>query len=291
MREYSRLGNLALWYEHIDSDKVLATISPALRARAEELLAKARGRDRMQVLDKMTEVVDNQHRIIEIKPLVVRATHTPKGRPIAEFMGDFLDAYLASLPLDRRLLLSRYRVVDVARKVVGVGSVGTRCWMIFMQGESGADPLFLQVKEAQTSVLASFFPGDPLVANHGLRVVAGQRLLQGSPDIFLGWGELHDVHFYVRQLRDMKGGIEFVPGKSRPDGVHQSIAASADGRWRSLTRNRETPRPSRATIGKSDELADALVRFAEGYADQTERDHAAMAKAAKEGKLQVAVGE
>jgi uncharacterized protein (DUF2252 family) len=202
-------------------------------------------------------------------------------------MARFLEAYLATLGPERGALLKRYRVVDVAQKVVGVGSVGTRCWVLFMLGNSADDPLFLQVKEAQPSVLAPCFDRSTVPSNQGLRVVTGQRLTQGSPDIFLGWGELDGVHFYVRQLRDMKGGAQFEPGVTQP--AHLIEYAGLCGWALALAQAKSADAATIAGyIGKSDELADALVRFAEAYADLTERDHSTMEQAAREGKLPVA---
>jgi uncharacterized protein (DUF2252 family) len=287
MREYAHMGHLAVWYTCIDSKALLDVLTSDVRARARQVLSKARTRGHLQVLDKLTELVDDQQRIVELHPLIVRATRTSKGRPVADAMERFLAGYLESLSPERRLLLQRYRVVDVAQKVVGVGSVGTRCWVIFLLGDSGDDPLFLQVKEALPSVLGPYFDMPDKVLNQGLRVVTGQRLTQGSPDIFLGWGELDGVHFYVRQLRDMKGGAEFEPGVTRPS--HLVEYAGLCGWALALAHAKSGDAAAIAGyIGKSDELPDALVRFAEAYADQTERDYAAMQAAARADKLQVA---
>ncbi len=205
IRAYAGMGHLDIWYEMIDEQDVLAAVSDEARRRAEKVMAKARTRTHTQVLEKMADLVDDRHRIVEDRPLIVRETHTEQGQPVIEALDDFLQSYLGSLDWDRRNLLEQYRIVDVARKVVGVGSVGTRCWVILLLGVDDGDPLFLQVKEAQPSVLQAHAQGARAFANEGERVVAGQRLIQGSPDIFLGWGELGGVQFYVRQLRDMKG--------------------------------------------------------------------------------------
>ena len=142
-----------------------------------------------QSLEKLTEEVDGEHRLIEDVPLIVRETHNDGGLPAREALDEMLRAYIESLDRDRRALLSRYRIVDGARKVVGVGSVGTSCWVVLLQGVDADDPLFLQVKQAQQSVLAPYVSSKLHIANQGQRVVVGQRLTQGSPDIFLGWGE------------------------------------------------------------------------------------------------------
>src|SRR5262249_32494037 len=165
----------------------------------------------LQVLSKMTDLVDDEQRIHESKPLIVREATTETGRSVAEALALFFESYLASVSEDRRPLLARYRIADVARKVVGGGSVGTRCWVVFMVGNHDEDPLFLQVKEAQPSVLAPY-TAPSAFAHQGQRVVVGQRLIQGAPDIFLGWGQLDGYDFYVRQLRDMKGSPDFEPG-------------------------------------------------------------------------------
>ena len=194
----------------------------------------------MQVLDKLTDLVDTEQRIVEARPLIVRETHTVAGRTMAEALDLFLQDYLETLPADRRQLLARYQILDVARKVVGVGSVGTRCWVVFLRGVDDNDPLFLQVKEAQASVLAPYVEPSPY-ANHGHRVVVGQRLIQGAPDIFLGWAELDGRHYYVRQLRDMKGGSSSTPARYGPP-ISRPTACSAAGPWPWRTPSRVTRR-------------------------------------------------
>ena len=179
-----------------------------------KLLIKPESRTHVQVLEKLTDIVDEQHRLKVNAPFIVRETKTMQGQTIEEALGIFLDVYFASLADDRKELLKHYRIVDVVRKVVGVGSVGTRCWVLFLQGSHDEDPLFLQIKEAQPSVLEPFVTKS-MYKNQGQRVVAGQRLIQGSPDIFLGWGQHAGIDFYVRQLRDMKGGLEFDPDKMK----------------------------------------------------------------------------
>jgi uncharacterized protein (DUF2252 family) len=287
LREYARKGNLTVWYSSLDCNLLLNTMSSELRRRAEEILDKARTRGHIQVLDRMTELVGDRQRIIEQAPLVVRLSETPGGRPIGDAMHLLLHAYLESLSPERRILLARYRVADVAQKVVGVGSVGTHCWLVYMQGASSDDPLFLQVKEAQESVLAPYSPVRSAYANQGLRVVVGQRLLQGSPDIFLGWGVLDGVHFYVRQLRDKKGGAEFEPGRTRFSNAIEYCGLCG---WALALAHAKSGDAAMLAgyLGKSDEIADAMVRFAEAYADQTEIDHGIMADAARRGELPAA---
>ena len=183
-------------------------------------------------------------------------------------------------------MLKKYRYVDAVKKIVGVGSVGTRCWVVFLTGNDSEDPLFLQIKEAQPSVLEQF-ADKSVYTNHGERVVVGQRLIQGAPDIFLGWGEQDGVHFYVRQLRDMKGGIEFERDKVKlqnfPDycrvcGWALALAHAKSGDAAMLA----------GYAGKSDELDEAMTRFAFAYADQNDKDYNALVKAAKSGRIKVA---
>jgi Uncharacterized protein conserved in bacteria (DUF2252) len=210
IRELAKLGYLATWYATINEKDLFDVTSKKLRDDLQEILDKAKKRSHLQVLEKMTDLIDNQHRIVESAPFVVHETKAQCGMPIRKLLAIFLQQYLASLSPDRRKLILRYRVMDVARKLVGVGSVGTHCWIVYMQGVDENDPLFLQVKEAQVSVLSRYV-GAPFFQNQGLRVVSGQRLIQASPDILLGWGTSAGVQFYVRQLRDMKGSYQFDP--------------------------------------------------------------------------------
>ena len=218
----------------------------------------------------------------------MRETHTEKGRPVRDALNEMLKGYIESLSVDRRRLLARYRIVDVARKVVGVGSVGTECWVILLQGIDADDPLFLQVKQAQHSVLASHVDVQPSVTNQGERVVIGQRLAQGSPDIFLGWGEIAGAHYYVRQLADMKGSASFEAGD------RDKIAAMAEYcglcGWALALAHAKSGDPAMIAgyCGNSDVLDDAIARFALAYAKQTERDHAALDKARRSGRIRAA---
>jgi uncharacterized protein (DUF2252 family) len=289
MRQYARLGHLALWYTSIDEAALLAALPPALRQRARQITAKARQRTHLQVLDKLTDLVDNQQQIVEDRPLIVRETHTRTGRTLAEALDLFLQDYLETLAPDRRQLLARYQIVDVARKVVGVGSVGMRCWVLFLRGMDADDPLFLQVKEAQASVLAPYTAPSPYV-NHGQRVVVGQRLIQGAPDIFLGWAEQDGIHYYVRQLRDMKGGLEFDPDQVRTANFPAYCMLCG---WALALAHAKAGDAALIAgyVGTSDALDESMARFALAYADQTEQDHAALTSAARAGRIQVAQAE
>jgi uncharacterized protein (DUF2252 family) len=287
MREYAEMGNLAVWYSRLDEQSVLAALSPEIRMRAEIIMAKAKARGHMQVLAKMAELVDDRQRIVEDRPLIVRETHTPDGRLVGEVLAETLDRYVASLPDERRTLLARYRVVDVARKVVGVGSVGTRCWVVLMSGNGSDDPLFLQYKEAQPSVLAPYSK-TPRWDCEGRRVVVGQRLIQGAPDIFLGWGiQKSGIHFYMRQLRDMKGGVEFDPNEVRVKNFSEYCKICG---WALALAHAKSGDPAAIAgyLGKSDGMDEAVARFAAAYADQTDRDHDALVKAARSKRVPVA---
>jgi uncharacterized protein (DUF2252 family) len=285
MREYAGMGNLDVWYSRIGEADILAAIPSRLRKPTERIMAKARGRGHAQVLEKMTELVDDKHRIVEDKPLIVRETHTEEGQPMVEALADTMTLYLDSLPDDRKPLLARYRVVDVARKVVGVGSVGTRCFVILLVGNGSDDPLFLQYKEAQPSVLAPYAKTQRWECE-GKRVVLGQRLIQGAPDILLGWGtQRWGGDFYIRQLRDMKGGVEFNPelAENLPEycklcGWALALAHAKSGDAAAIA----------GYLGKSEGMDEALTKFATAYADQTDRDYEALGKAAKQKRIRVA---
>ena len=287
LREYGKMGFMRVWYDHIDQSTVLDAFSTDAHQRIEATFLKARGRNHLQVLGKMTDLVDDQHRIREIHPFVIRETHTEDGEPVYEVLGELLEAYLDSLPEDRRILLQRYRVVDVARKVVGVGSVGTRCWVILLTGADDDDPLFLQVKEAQPSVLAPYFTSADDSGSQGRRVVRGQRMIQGSPDIFLGWCELKGRHFYVRQLRDMKGGIDISPGAVKPRHFVEYCQLCG---WALALAHAKSGDAAQIAgyLGKSEVMDEAIADFAVAYGQRTRDDHATLLAAIARGDLPVA---
>jgi uncharacterized protein (DUF2252 family) len=287
MREYAEKGHLATWYSVIHEEDIRAHIPPKLLPKWDRALEKAKKGTHLQVLEKMTDLVDNKERIVENAPFVVRETKTQDGMPIREAVGLFLEQYLASLSPDRRQLISRYQILDVARKVVGVGSVGTRCWILFMRGSDDHDPLFLQFKEAQESVLAPYLKNAPTYENQGLRVVLGQRLIQGSPDILLGHGRIRQVQFYLRQLRDMKGSYEFDPNTTNRKGME--IYCTLCGWALALAHAKSGDAATIAGyLGKTDEVDEAITKFAFAYSKQNEEDYAELKKAAKAKKIKVA---
>lgn len=286
MKQYAFMGNMELWYSTITEKDILKTLPPEQQKALKKVTSKARTRTHMQVLGKLTDIVDKKYRLRDDAPFIVHETHTQAGRTIEEGLGLFLESYFLSLADDRKNLLQHYRIVDVARKVVGVGSVGTRCWIIFLTGNNSDDPLFLQLKEAQPSVLEPFF-SKSAYTNPGQRVVAGQRLIQGAPDIFLGWGEQDGIHFYVRQLRDMKGGVEFNPEKVKLEYYPAYCSLCA---WALALAHAKSGDAAMLAgyVGNSDELDEAMVSFAFTYADQTEKDYQALIAAAKSGRIKVA---
>jgi uncharacterized protein (DUF2252 family) len=286
MKEFAFMGSLELWYSTITEEDILKTLPPEQQKALKKITSKALTRTHMQVLGKLTDMVDNKYRLRMDAPFIVRETHTQAGRPVEEALKLLLESYFLSIGDDRKTLLKHYHIVDVARKVVGVGSVGTRCWIIFLIGNNTGDPLFLQVKEAQPSVLEPFLSRS-VYKNHGQRVVQGQRLLQAAPDIFLGWGELDGLHFYFRQLRDMKGGVEFEPGKVN---LKNYPAYSKLCAWAMALAHAKSGDAAMIAgyVGNSTELDEAMVSFGSAYADQTEKDHKALAAAAKSGRIKVA---
>ncbi len=299
MASFAAMNNLDVWYAHLDVETTLKELGPQLKPkmvkRGEKTLAKARTKDSMSAFSKLTHVVDGEVRIIAEPPLIVPIDDLAQGRERDEMFDELhalLRDYRATLEHDRRLLLEEFRMVDIARKVVGVGSVGTRAWIALMLGRDGQDPLFLQLKEAEASVLESFLPPSEF-ANHGERVVAGQRLMQASSDIFLGWlhvesgidGQERD--FYARQLQDWKGSAEIE--QMVPKGL------AAYGRLCGWTLARAHARSGdriaiAAYLGKGPSFDRALVEFSHAYAEQNERDYQALAAAVKSGAITAETG-
>ncbi len=255
MRSFAGMRALDVWYARAEVDDLLGELRGELKtrtaARAEQTIAKARTRDSMTSFSKLTRLVDGEPQIVSDPPLIERLEELAPGREreaIAESLHALLRLYRQSLETDRRVLVEQFRLVDFARKVVGVGSVGTRAWIALMLGRDEQDPLFLQFKEAQPSVLEEFTARSEF-SNHGQRVVAGQRLMQATSDIFLGWvhvaagidGQARD--FYVRQLKDWKGSFETRPVHCRKP--RRSTVASAAGHSPARTPAPETASRSR----------------------------------------------
>jgi uncharacterized protein (DUF2252 family) len=287
MAEFSEMGELEVWYSRVGEEDIRGLLSDAKarKTTAKKLsktVRKARGSDSLQALSKLTRVVDGRRVINDDPPLLVRL---PEGDEIRAQVYAILESYKRTLQDDRRHLLDRYRFVDVARKVVGVGSVGTRAYVVLLEGRDENDPLFLQVKEAGSSVLENYVKSNTY-EHHGHRVVAGQRLMQAASDIFLGWFRgTGGRDFYWRQLKDMKGSAN-VEGMSSDELV---LYAGLCGWTLARAHARSGDRVHIAAyLGKSERFDRAIAEFAQAYADQTERDHAALCAAVKSGRLPAA---
>jgi uncharacterized protein (DUF2252 family) len=269
MTELATSGFLDVWYDRIDADQIeqlAGGMSTGMRKRMDAGFSKARTRTHASAAAKLTEVVDGQRRFKADPPLL-----TPVDDPhITSVIGDIVRQYRSTLSADRHALLDRYEVIDLARKVVGVGSVGTRCYVVLMQGRDPDDLLVLQAKEAGPSVLESYTRRSAY-RHPGRRVVEGQRLMQAASDVFLGWAVGADVnrHFYIRQLRDMKGGIE--PEVIRSKGLHAYAQLSGLATARAHARGGDALAIS-SYLGTSDRVDRALTEFAEKYADQNDED-------------------
>ena len=291
MRSFAGMTNLDIWYAHMDVDQLRAQFDAQLRARQRKVvdkgLAKARTRDSMQELAKLTRVVDGQPRILADPPLLVPIDdlipEQTDRAALEEQFTSLIAGYRRTLETDRRFLLEQFRFADLARKVVGVGSVGTRCWIVLMLGRDDADPLFLQVKEAEASVLSRFV-GASRYSNQGQRVVAGQRLMQASSDIFLGWqrteagldGQQRD--FYVRQLRDWKYSVDIETLVPRGLSMYGELCGWTLARAHARSGDRIA---IAAYLGGADVFDRAIARFA----DQNERDHKSLVDAVASGRI------
>ncbi|MFZ3572125.1 DUF2252 domain-containing protein [Streptomyces sp. BH097] len=295
MERFAGMRTLDVWYSRIEADELYAAVSGKLdgrtRRRMSKALGKARGRDHLQALEKLAHVVDGELRIAADPPLVTPLDQLLPGverKQLEAQLIDLIERYSRTLTAERRALLTQYRVVDMARKVVGVGSVGTRCWIVLLLGRDDHDPLLLQAKEAGPSVLAEF-AGPGAHTNQGERVVVGQRLMQAAGDMFLGWERVEGLDgrqrdFYVRQLWDWKviPQVDLMPPRVL------SLFGGACGATLARAHARSGDRVAIAAyLGRSDSFDRALARFAEAYADQNERDHQALATAAREGRVTV----
>jgi uncharacterized protein (DUF2252 family) len=295
MRGFAGMTNLDVWYAHADMDDLRQQFASQLKARQRKAvdkgLTKARTRDSMQEVAKLTHIVDGQPRIISDPPLLVPIDELIPGqtdrKALVSQLTDLVARYRRTLETDRRYLLEQFEFADMARKVVGVGSVGTRCWIVLMLGRDESDPLFLQVKEAEASVLSRFV-GASRFANQGQRVVAGQRLMQASSDIFLGWqridagldGQPRD--FYVRQLRDWKLSLDIETMVPRGMRMYGRLCGWTLARAHARSGDRIA---IAAYLGASDTFDQAITEFSVAYADQNEKDHDALVAAAASGRI------
>jgi uncharacterized protein (DUF2252 family) len=305
MAGFAAMGTMDIWYAHLDEDELLKGIRGAAAEaqkskkgakaakRAEKAVAKAHTRHNLQALSKLGELVDGRYRIVSQPPIVVparelEATYGLSPDKMDRLIREQFRAYRATLQDDRRRLLERFRVVDMARKVVGVGSVGTRAFIVMLQGRDQHDPLFLQVKEATASVLEDHLPKSRY-KQHGQRVVQGQRLMQATSDIFLGWtkGLQANRYYYWRQLRDMKGSAEvesMVPVALR---FYADICGWTLARAHARSGD---PVAIAEYLGEYDQFDRSISDFAKRYAEQNERDYQAFAEAIRSGRLQAVEG-
>ncbi|BAJ31881.1 MULTISPECIES: DUF2252 domain-containing protein [Kitasatospora] len=278
IRELAGLGELPVWYRRIDADDLLANSKGRPRKQAEASITAARRRDSLQAAGKLTETTANGRRRFKDQPPLIEHV----GFDTDEVHGMLAD-YRATLPEERGRLLDRYRYVDTARKVVGVGSVGTRCFVVLLQGRDADDPLVLQVKEARASVLEPYAKPSQY-AHHGQRVVAGQRLTQAAGDIFLGWMTgPGGRHFYWRQLRDMKGSAEVGRMTTRGLRAYAALCGAALARAHARSGDRIA---IAAYLGRSDTFDRAIAAFAHHYAKLNTADHARLAAAIASGEVQ-----
>ena len=300
MTAFSQMRNLDLWYAHLSVEQAVAEftagVPPKRLKKAEAEIQKSRTKDSMHAFEKLTHLVDGEPRIISDPPLIVPIEqllpeHIEQDA-VQDEMRNLIRSYRRTLETDRSHLLEQFRFVHLARKVVGVGSVGTRAWIALFLGIDEQDPLFLQIKEAQPSVLEQFV-GKSEYKNSGRRVVAGQRLMQATSDIFLGWQHVssgidgNPRDFYVRQLKDWKGSFAFEAAV--PAG------AAAYGKACGWTLARAHARSGdrvaiAAYLGKSDVFDQAIATFSEAYADQNERDYDALNRAVELGRVTAQTG-
>jgi uncharacterized protein (DUF2252 family) len=299
MREFATMRALDLWYARLDVEELSArwgaSASPKQLKRFERNVAKARAKDSLRASSRLTEMVDGLPRIIRDPPLIVPIEDLlpPAERlELEQAVRMIIRSYRRSLPSDRRHLLERFRYAHAARKVVGVGSVGTRAWIVLMLGPVDDDPLFLQIKEAEASVLEPYL-GKSKLANHGQRVVEGQRLMQAASDIMLGWLRVKGLDdgverdFYIRQLWDGKGSalVELMEPNA--------LATYAEVCGWTLARGHARSGDGAAIaayLGSGDSFDRAMASFAEAYADQNELDYAAFRGAIDSGRLVAEVG-
>jgi uncharacterized protein (DUF2252 family) len=298
MRTLAAMRNLDVWYARVEADEELARLSGQVSgkalARARRRAQQAQHKDSLRAFDKLTREVDGERRIISDPPIVVpirELVPEVEADAIVGAVEEILASYGRSLRDELRRLLESYRFVDLARKVVGVGSVGTRAWIALLLGRDEADPLFLQVKEAQASVLEPFLDASEY-DNHGRRVVEGQRLLQTAPDAMLGWtsatgidGQKRD--FYVRQLWDWKLSADVEVMAPQTLEIYGRICGGALARGHGRSADRVG---IAAYLGSGATFDRAIAAFAETYADQNDRDHRALASAVEQGRVEARAG-
>jgi uncharacterized protein (DUF2252 family) len=299
MAEFAGMKNLEVWYANLEIESLLQEDASQFKQKmiklTEKTISKARTKDSMAAFSKLTHEVDGQARIVDQSPLIVPIEALAPGEEreeMFEALRELMRGYRETLEWDRRVLLEEFELTDFARKVVGVGSVGTRAWIALLIGRDGQDPLFLQMKEAEASVLEDFL-GPSEFTNHGERVVTGQRLMQATSDIFLGWlhveagidGEPRD--FYGRQLKDWKGSAE--TEQLVPQGM--ATYGKLCGWTLARAHARSGDRIAIASyLGNGDSFDKAILAFSEAYAEQNDRDYNELQAAVKSGKITAETG-
>lgn len=291
MRNFAAMRNIDVWYTRIDVEPMLVELRRQVSGKrfrdVERNLAKAQAKDSVRALRKLTHKRDGQIRIVSEPPLITPLEELTDAADAEEQLQAVLDAYRGSLSDDRRHLASSYRYVHAARKVVGVGSVGTRAWIVLLLGRDSSDPLFLQAKEAQRSALEPHVDKSPY-DHHGQRVVEGQRLMQAASDIFLGWveadaGDQGRRCFYVRQLWDGKGSADVERMSPQELRLYAVLCGEALARAHARSGDRIA---IASYLGRGEVFDQAMASFAERYADQNERDFDRVAQAAARGDLE-----
>jgi uncharacterized protein (DUF2252 family) len=298
MGEFATQSNLTVWHAMLNVATIRQRwgqeLQPKGLKRLDQRVAAAYTKDNVRALERLTRRVDGQLQLVSTPPLVIRAEELLSAEEYRQLEGvvrEFIRSYRQTLLIDRRRLVEEYRYVDIARKVVGVGSVGTRAFIILLVGRDDNDPLFLQVKEAQASALEPYV-GRSRYAKHGERVVNGQRLIQAAPDIFLGWDHIQLFHdlpqdYYVRQLWDWKVSALIETMTPTVLRVYAKVCAWTLARAHARSGDRVA---IASYLGKSDRFAQAIAGFSAAYANQNERDYAALAAAVKSGRIKAETG-
>jgi uncharacterized protein (DUF2252 family) len=298
MKGFAGMDTLELWYARIEMDEILQVFrqqpGKKQRKQADRDVAKARTKDSLKAFSKLTQLVDGEPRIVSEPPLIVAAEELVQPGEqggLDEHVNGLIRSYWETLPGDRRLLLERFRYVHSARKVVGVGSVGTRAWIVLLLGRDESDPLFLQAKEAEASVLEPFL-GKSAFSQHGQRVVEGQRLTQAASDIMLGWLRVTDLDgverdYYVRQLWDSKGSADVETMNAKSLRMYAQLCGAVLAK--SHARSGDAIAIA-SYLGGSDAADRALSAFGEAYADQNDRDYEALKAAVASGRVKAELG-
>jgi uncharacterized protein (DUF2252 family) len=294
MAQFARMRNLEVWYTRFEIEKLMPQmrdeVGRKMRKRLDRVVARARSRDNVQAFSKLSQSIDGERRIVSDPPLMVRLDDFPDSEQRDRLKADgerLLLEYSLTLPHERRILLNQFQLVDSARKVVGVGSVGTAAWVALLLGRDTRDPLFLQVKEAQPSVLEEFV-GSTGYENAGERVVAGQRIMQASSDIFLGWLHIPESVFgqerdyYVRQLRDWKGSVAVEAMDPTALTVYGRLCAATLAHAHARSGDRIA---IASYLGRRDVFDRAVLAFSGAYAEQNDRDFAALQRAVTTGRV------